>query len=82
MKRYRAASGMAEKQLVSITHYPAYLAFSPILFRMGVLYERLTSASFLASLRSSILCVFEKPANPPGLPHASGSPYRAPVEVP
>jgi ubiquinone/menaquinone biosynthesis C-methylase UbiE len=82
IRKAMAASGLAEKQLISITHYPAYLTFSPILYRVGVLYERLTSAGFLASLRSSILCVFEKPANPPGLSHASGSPDRAPVEVP
>jgi hypothetical protein len=82
IRKAMKASGLAEKQLTSITHYPAYLSFSPILFRLGVLYERLTSAPFLASLRSSILCVFEKPGNPPALSRASGSPDRTPVEVP
>jgi ubiquinone/menaquinone biosynthesis C-methylase UbiE len=82
IRKAMAASGLIEKQLTSITHYPAYLAFSPILFRLGVLYERITSASFLAWLRSSILCVFEKPRNAPGMSHISGVPDRAPVEVP
>jgi ubiquinone/menaquinone biosynthesis C-methylase UbiE len=82
IRKAMAASGLIEKQLTSITHYPAYLSFSPVLFRVGVLYERLTSAPFLASLRSSILCVFEKPGNQPALSRASGSPDRTPVEVP
>lgn len=77
-----AASGLAEKHLISITHYPAYLSFSPILYRLGVLYERLTSVSFLASLRSSILCVFEKTGTTPDLPQPSESLYRASAGVP
>jgi SAM-dependent methyltransferase len=82
IRKAMAASGLAEKQLTSITHYPAYLTFSPLLFRLGILYERLTSLGFLSSLRSSILCVFEKTGNPPSLSHASGSLGRAPVGVP
>jgi len=31
-----------------------------VLFRIGVLYERLTSLKPFQSLRASILCVFEK----------------------
>ena len=34
--------------------------FSPVLFRIGVLYERLTALRALRSLRGLILCVFEK----------------------
>ena len=79
IRKAMAASGLAEKQLTSITHYPAYLSFSPVLFRLGVLYERLTSAGFLSSLRSSILCVFEKTETTP--PQASVPLDRA-VEVP
>jgi len=54
------SSGFIQKELGTLNHYPAYLMFSPILFRMGVLYERLTSFDVLQSLRGSILCVFEK----------------------
>lgn len=82
IRKAMAVSGLIERQLTSVTHYPAYLSFSPILFRLGVLYERLTLASFLASLRSSILCVFEKPGIQPGVSRPSGVPDRAPVEVP
>jgi ubiquinone/menaquinone biosynthesis C-methylase UbiE len=60
------SAGMVEKELDTINHYPAYLMFSPLLFRLGVLYERLTSLRILRSLRGSILCVFEKPVAPGG----------------
>jgi len=55
------SSGFVEQDLKMINHYPAYLMFSPVLFRLGVLYERLTSLEQLRSLRGSILCAFEKP---------------------
>jgi SAM-dependent methyltransferase len=57
------SAGFAEKELGTINHYPAYLMFSPVLFRLGVLYERLTSLKPLEGLRGSILCAFEKPAS-------------------
>jgi len=38
--------------------------FSPTLFRLGILYERLTSLNIFRGLRGSIVCVFEKPAEP------------------
>jgi hypothetical protein len=52
---------MTELELRTVNHYPAYLMFSPTLFRMGVLYERLTSLPVLASFRGLILSVFQKP---------------------
>jgi SAM-dependent methyltransferase len=58
-----AAAGLAPKELDTINHYPAYLMFSPMLFRLGVLYERITSLRPFRSLRGSLLCVFEKPAH-------------------
>jgi len=60
-KAFRAA-GFTAKEVGAINHYPAYLMFSPVLFRLGVLYERLTGLEFLRGLRSSLLCAFEKPA--------------------
>src|SRR5262245_6442021 len=53
-------AGFIEKDLVTINHYPAYLMFSPVLFRLGVLYERITSLGMFRSLRGSLLCAFEK----------------------
>jgi SAM-dependent methyltransferase len=55
------SAGLIEKELLAINHYPAYLMFSPFLFRLGVLYEKLTSLHKLRFLRGTILCVFEKP---------------------
>jgi ubiquinone/menaquinone biosynthesis C-methylase UbiE len=54
------SAGFVERELNTINHYPAYLMFSPVLFRIGILYERLTSLEIFRSLRGSILCVFEK----------------------
>lgn len=56
------SAGFVETEFHAVNHYPAYLMISPILFRLGVLYERLTSLRLLRSLRSVLLCVFEKPA--------------------
>jgi len=56
------AGGFVPRELDTINHYPAYLMFSPVLFRLGVLYERITSWNLFRSLRGSILCVFEKQA--------------------
>lgn len=62
IRKAMASAGLAESEVELINHYPAYLMFSPILFRLGVLYERLTSLNALRRLRGSILCVFEKRA--------------------
>jgi ubiquinone/menaquinone biosynthesis C-methylase UbiE len=58
------SAGFREKELQTINHYPAYLFFSPTLFRLGVLYERLTSLNVFRSLRGSLLAIFEKGDRP------------------
>jgi SAM-dependent methyltransferase len=60
IRRALISAGFVPKELDTVNHYPAYLMFSPVLFRLGVLYERLTSLKPFRSLRGSILCVFEK----------------------
>jgi ubiquinone/menaquinone biosynthesis C-methylase UbiE len=60
------AAGFQQRRFQTINHYPAYLFFSPTLFRVGVLYERLTSLHLFRLLRGSLLGVFEKPAVPTG----------------
>jgi SAM-dependent methyltransferase len=57
------SAGLTQIELRSVNHYPAYLMISPVLFRLGVLYERLTSFDLFRSLRSVIVCVFEKSAH-------------------
>jgi SAM-dependent methyltransferase len=54
------SAGFVQTELRMINHYPAYLMFSPLLFRLGILYEKITSLNLFQSLRGSILCVFEK----------------------
>jgi SAM-dependent methyltransferase len=60
-KAFRQA-GLTEVELQMLNHYPAYLMFSPVLFRLGVVYERITAWHLFRGLRGSILCAFEKPA--------------------
>ena len=62
IRRTLISAGFIPKELDTVNHYPAYLMFSPVLFRLGVLYERLTSLKPFRSLRGSLLCVFEKRA--------------------
>lgn len=64
IRRAFAAAGFVPRELDTINHYPAYLMFSPVLFRLGVLYERITSLNLFRSLRGSILGVFEKSGSP------------------
>jgi SAM-dependent methyltransferase len=61
VRKAMTAAGLIEREMDTINHYPAYLMFSPVLFRLGVLYERLTSLNMFRSLRGSILAVFERP---------------------
>lgn len=68
LRRALRSAGFEPKRLEAITHYPAYLMFSPLLFRLGVLYERLTSLPMFRFLRSSLLSVSIK---------AGGSPWKA-----
>jgi SAM-dependent methyltransferase len=58
------SAGLVENELGTINHYPAYLMFSPLLFRLGMMYERLTSIEALRNLRGSILCAFAKEGKP------------------
>lgn len=65
------AAGLQKLELRAINHYPVYLMFSPILFRLGVLYERVTSADRLQNFRGTLLAVFQKPlAASTGAPRA------------
>ena len=74
LRKAMTAAGLVEREMDTINHYPAYLMFSPLLFRLGVVYERLTSLRLFRSLRGSILCVFEK--------HESGYPLRVHSNTP
>jgi SAM-dependent methyltransferase len=81
LRKATASSGLREKQITSIAHYPAYLSFSPILFRLGVLYERMTLLECFSWLRGSLLCVFERTAAATGRAGNDTSRARAPLGV-
>ena len=66
LRKTMTAASLVQCEMETINHYPAYLMFSPVLFRLGVLYERLTSLRMFRGLRSLILCVFEKQAHATG----------------
>ena len=86
IRRGLTGAGLVQAELDTINHYPAYLMFSPLLFRLGLLYERITSIRAFRSLRGSILCVFEKPGKAErlgsSLTHSLGESGGIPVEVP
>jgi SAM-dependent methyltransferase len=71
LRKQLSSVGLTERELKAINHYPAYLMFSPVLFRLGILYERLTSLHSLRFLRGTLLAVFEKP-------HATGCAIHSP----
>lgn len=61
VRRLMHAAGFACKELLLVSQYPAYLMFSPAIFRLGILYEKLIRQhDFLRMLRGSIVGVFEK----------------------
>jgi hypothetical protein len=61
LRKALTSAGFVRRELDTVNHYPAYLMFSPMLFRLGMLYERMTRLKAFRSLRGSLLCVFEKP---------------------
>lgn len=55
------AAQLIPRKIMFFNQYPAYLMFWPLLFRLGILYERLTSRyEALAQLRGWMLVVAEK----------------------
>jgi SAM-dependent methyltransferase len=63
LARAMREGGLEPRIIERFNQYPAYLMFSPLAFRFGMLYERLTTrVKALAWLRGWILAVAEKPA--------------------
>ncbi len=75
------SAGLIEKELDTINHYPAYLMFSPTLFRLGVLYERITSLEPFRSLRGSLLCAFQKPGQLPASANSESARFARDAQV-
>jgi ubiquinone/menaquinone biosynthesis C-methylase UbiE len=54
-------SGLTPLKVSLFNQYPSYLMFSPLLFRAGIVYERITSASKrLAPLRAWLIAVGQR----------------------
>ncbi|MFN0204996.1 MAG: class I SAM-dependent methyltransferase [Planctomycetota bacterium] len=63
LKQIAKDTGLELLQLETFCQYPVYLMFSPLLFRLGVSYEKwITRHESLAGLRGWILTVMRKPA--------------------
>jgi SAM-dependent methyltransferase len=60
LRRVAAAAGLRVVRIDALRHYPYYLMFSPVLFRLGVLYDRVVTGLGLDSLQSTWLVVMEK----------------------
>ena len=51
------------RRITGVRHYPANLAFSRLLFRIGILYDWLIARAGLTALQPSLLVVLERAAN-------------------
>ena len=60
LRRVAAAAGLRVIRLEGLRHYPYYLMFSPLLFRAGMLYDRVVTGLGLDALQSTWLVVMEK----------------------
>lgn len=62
LRALAADSGLKVERIETFCQYPVYLMFSPVLFRLGVSYEKLIARhESLAGLRGWILTVLRKP---------------------
>ena len=59
-KRLAAKHGFTVMRIEAIRHYPFYLMFSPLLFRLGMLYDWVITALRMTGLQSNWLVVMEK----------------------
>jgi len=60
LRRVASDAGLSMTCIRAIRHYPLYLLFSPFLFRVGILYDRLITWLRLDSLQSNWLVVMER----------------------
>jgi len=60
LRRLASRAGLRITCIRAIRHYPLYLLFSPLLFRLGMLYDWLITWLRLDSLQSNWLVVMER----------------------
>ena len=56
-----ARAGLRVERLNALRHFPFYFVFSPVLFRLGMVYDRAVTRLRLDSLQSTWLVVLARP---------------------
>jgi ubiquinone/menaquinone biosynthesis C-methylase UbiE len=59
----RSAKPWNIRRLSGVRHYPANLAFSRLLFRIGILYDWVIAKAGLTALQPNLLVVMERPSS-------------------
>jgi len=62
LRRVAAQAGLVVERVQALRHFPYYLLFSPALFRLGILYDRVVTRLRLDALQSTWLVMMRKPA--------------------
>jgi SAM-dependent methyltransferase len=65
LHRVARRAALRIRSIRAVRHYPLYLMFSPVLFRLGILYDRCVTAMGLDSLQSNWLVVMERDGEGP-----------------
>ena len=60
LHRLAAETGLRVVRVQAVRHFPYYLLFSPLLFRLGMLYDWLVTGLRLDDLQSTWLVVMER----------------------
>ena len=60
LRALAAAAGLHVERIEAVRHFPFYFVFSPLLFRLGILYDYLITWLKLDSLQSNWLVVMAK----------------------
>ena len=60
LHRVARRAALRVRSIRAVRHYPLYLMFSPLLFRLGMLYDWCVTALGLDSLQSNWLVVMER----------------------
>jgi hypothetical protein len=60
LRRIAADAGFTIERLDALRHFPFYFLFSPILFRLGVVYDRIVTRLRLDGLQSTWLVVLRR----------------------
>ena len=62
LRRVAAHAGLVLERVQALRHFPYYLLFSPTLFRLGILYDRVVTRLRLDALQSTWLVTMRRPA--------------------